>query len=127
MLVLILILVFSSVVLGVMSLYLIVARPANTINARLESMDPSLALVENNPLTVMAERVAEPINRLVPISAVEAAKLQKLLLQAGFRSTDAATAFRAIQITLMVAFPTLISVICFVLERPLNNFIIWGI
>src|SRR5262249_27099812 len=70
---------------------------------------------------------ADPINRLVPISAVEAAKLQKQLLQAGYRSPEATTAFRAIQITLMVAFPTVISMICFVLDRPLNNFVIWGI
>src|SRR5207249_334392 len=72
------------------------------------------------------ERVAEPINRIVPISAVEAAKLQKQLLQAGYRSPDAATAFRAIQITLIIAIPTLASIFCLALDRPLNNFLIWG-
>jgi len=126
MLLLIILLVFSCLALGVMSLYWILARPAGTVNARLESMDPSLALVENSPLTVMAERVAEPINRMVPISAVEAAKLQKQLLQAGYRSQDAATAFRAIQITILIALPTLVSILCFILDRPLNNFIVWG-
>src|SRR5438046_6437125 len=126
MLLLIILLVFSCLALGVMSLYWILARPAGTVNTRLESMDPSLALVENNPLTVMAERVAEPINRIVPISAVEAAKLQKQLLQAGYRSPDAATAFRAIQITLIIAIPTLASIFCLALDRPLNNFLIWG-
>ena len=126
MLLLIILLVFSCLALGVMSLYWILARPAGTVNARLESMDPSLALVENSPLTVMAERVAEPINRMVPISAVEAAKLQKQLLQAGYRSQDAATAFRAIQITILIALPTLVSILCFILDRPLINFIVWG-
>ena len=126
MLLLIILLVFSCLALGVMSLYWILARPVGTVNARLESMDPSLALVENSPLTVMAERVAEPINRMVPISAVEAAKLQKQLLQAGYRSQDAATAFRAIQITILIALPTLVSILCFILDRPLNNFIVWG-
>lgn len=126
MLGLIILLVFSCLVLVVMSIYWMFSRPANTVNARLESMDPSLALIENNPLTVMAERVAEPINRIVPISAVEAAKLQKQLLRAGYRSHDAATAFRAIQITLLIAIPTLVSVVCFVLNRPINNFLIWG-
>ena len=126
MLLLIILLVFSCLALGVMSLYWILARPAGTVNARLESMDPSLALVENSPLTVMAERVAEPINRMVPISAVEAAKLQKQLLQAGYRSQDAATAFRAIQITMLIALPTLVFILCFILDRPLNNFIVWG-
>ena len=52
----------------------------------LESADPSLALIENNPLTTMTTRPAEPINRIVPISAVEAAKLQKQLLHAGLPS-----------------------------------------
>jgi tight adherence protein C len=127
MLVLIIVLVFSSLALAVMSVYLVFARPANTVNARLESMDPSLALVENSPLTVMAERVAEPINRMVPISAIEAAKLQKQLLQAGYRSHDAAIAFRAIQITMLIGLPTLVSILCFMLDRPLNNFIMWGL
>ncbi|MGI9167286.1 MAG: type II secretion system F family protein [Pyrinomonadaceae bacterium] len=90
-------------------------------------MDPSLELIENNPLTMMAERVAEPLNRMVPISATDALKLQKQLLQAGYRSTDAAMAFRAIQLTLVVAFPSLVTTICFILGRPLNNFFLWGL
>jgi tight adherence protein C len=126
MLILIVVLVFSCLALAVMSMYWILARPAGAVNTRLESMDPTLALVENNPLSVMAERVAEPINRIVPISAVEAAKLQKQLLQAGYRSPDAATAFRAIQITLTIAFPTLVALTCFILDRPLSNLLAWG-
>jgi len=90
-------------------------------------MDPSIALIENNPLTVMAERVADPINRIVPISAAEAQKLQKQLMQAGYRSPEAATAFRAVQIVMLVAFPTIVAMICFILDRPLDNFIIWGL
>ena len=127
MLAVIVILVFSCLALAVMSLYWVFARPANTVNTRLESMDPSISLVENNPLTVMAQSVADPINRMVPISATEAAKLQKQLLQAGYRSTDAATAFRAIQIVMLIGLPTLVSVVCFILDRPLNNFIIWSL
>jgi len=127
MLILIILLTFGCLVLTVMSLYWLIARPAGVVNARLESMDPSLALVENNPLTVMAERVAEPLNRIAPISAIDAAKLQKQLLQAGFRSQDAAAAFRAIQITLTVALPSLALTTCFLLDLPLNSFLIWGV
>jgi tight adherence protein C len=127
MLAIIVILVFSCVALAVMSLYLMITKPANVVNARLESMDPSLALIQNNRLTTMAERVADPINRIVPISAVEAEKLQKHLLQAGYRSPDAATAFRAIQIVMLIALPTMVAVACVVLDRPLNNLIIWGL
>src|SRR5882672_12285730 len=126
MLIFIVLLTFSCLALGVMSVYWLFVRPQGAVTARLESMDPSLAFVENNPLTTMAERVAEPLNRIVPISAFEAAKLQKQLLQAGYRSPDATTAFRAIQITLLIAMPTLVAIVCFILDRPLNNFLAWG-
>jgi tight adherence protein C len=127
MLLLIVLLTFGCIALAVFSVYLMLARQSGVVNARLETMDPSLSLIENNPVTTMAERVAEPLNRIVPISAVEAAKLQKQLLQAGYRSPDAATGFRAIQISLVIAMPTLVATVCFILDRPLNNFFIWGI
>jgi len=79
-----------------MSVYWLVARPSGVVNAQLETADPSLALIENNPLTTMTTRAAEPINRIMPISATDAAKLQKQLLHAGFPSPDAAMAYRAI-------------------------------
>jgi len=127
MIVLIVVLTFGCLALGVMSLYWLFARPANVVSARLETMDPSLILVQNNPVTTMAASVVEPLNRMVPISAIEAAKLQKQLLQAGYRSPDAAIAFRAIQITLMVAIPSVLMTICFILDRPVTNFLIWGL
>src|ERR1700694_5146445 len=101
LLLLIIILTFACLALAVMSIYLVFAPPTGVVNTRLQSMQPSLALLENNPITTMAERVAQPLNRIVPISAVEAMKLQKQLLQAGYRSPDATTTFRAIQITLI--------------------------
>jgi tight adherence protein C len=128
MLFLIVILTFCCIALAVISVYLMIAgRPKGVVNARLDSMDPSLALVENNPVTTMAGRMAQPLNRIVPISAIEAAKLQKQLLQAGYHSPEAATAFRAAQITLLVAMPSMVAMVCFILDRPLNNFFIWGI
>lgn len=126
MLVLIVIVTFTGLMLAVMSIYWLFARSTNTVTARLESIDPSLVLVENNPMTTMAERVADPINRIVPISALEAQKLQKQLLQAGYRSPEAATAFRAIQVTMLVALPSLVLTICFAFDRPLYNFVVFG-
>jgi tight adherence protein C len=127
MLIFIVLLTFTSLALAVMSVYWLFANPQGAVTARLESMDPSLALIENNPVTTMAERVAEPLNRIVPISAIEAEKLQKLLLRAGYRSLDAAMAFRAIQLSLIIAFPTLVMTACFILGRPLNTFVIWSL
>ncbi len=127
MVLLIILLTFSCLVLAVMSIYLVFARPAGAVTARLESLDPSLGLIENNPVTVMAERVAEPLNRMVPISAVEALKLQKQLLQAGYNSPEATTAFRAIQIGLLISIPTLVLTAGFLLDRPLITFAVWGV
>ena len=126
MLILIILLTFGCLALSVMSLYWMFARPTGVVNARLDSMDPSLTFVENSPLTTMADRVAEPLNRIVPISAVEALKLQKQLLQAGYRSPDASIVFRAIQITMIVAIPSVMLTVCFLLDRPLSNFVVWG-
>ena len=127
MMILIVLLTFLTFALISMSVYWLFARGQSTVTARLETFDPSLALVENNPVTQMAERVAEPLNRMVPISAIEALKLQKRMLQAGYRSQDAAMAFRAIQLILVVAIPSLVATVCFILDRPFNTFIIWAL
>jgi len=127
MLALIVIFTFMSLALMVMSVYWLFARSQSTVTARLETMDPSLAFVENNPVTTMVEKVAEPLNRMVPISAVEALKLQKKMLQAGYRSADAAMAFRAIQLSLTLALPSIVMTICFMLDRSLNSFLMWSL
>src|SRR5688500_16232851 len=108
MLLLIIIVTFTCLVLAVMSVYWVFARPTDTVTARLETIDPAIGLAENNPMTVMAERVVAPLNRIVPISAIEAQKLQKQLMQAGYSSADATTVFRAIQIGLLIAIPTVV-------------------
>src|ERR1043165_6594712 len=124
MFIMIIVFTFTSLVLMVMSVYWLMSRPQSTVTARLESMDPSLVFVENNPVTTMAEKVAEPLNRIVPISAIEALKLQKKMLRAGYRSPDAATAFRAIQISMMLAIPSLVLTVCFMLDGSLNSYIV---
>jgi tight adherence protein C len=48
-------------------------------------------------------------------------------MQAGYRSVDAAMAFRAIQLSLVVAIPSLLATVCFVFDRPLNTLFIWGL
>jgi len=126
MLIFIVILTFASIALGVMSVYWLTSRTTSTVTARLETMDPSLALVENNPVTTMAERVAEPLNRLVPISAIDAAKLQKQLLQAGYPSQDAVIVFRAIQVTLVLGLPIVFLTLCILLNASARSYVIFG-
>src|ERR1044071_7256327 len=127
MLIFIVLFTFSSLALGVMSIYWLFARPQGAVTARLESMDPTLAFVENNPVTTMAEMVAEPLNRIVPISAGEAAKLQKKMMHAGYRSPDAAMAFRAIQMSLMLAIPSLVMTACFLFDGSLKIYGVWSV
>ena len=127
MLIFIVLLTFTSLALGVMSIYWLFSREQGTLAARLESMDPTLALVENNPMTTMAERVTEPLNRIVPISAIEAEKLQKQLMQAGYRASDAPMAFHAIQVSLVVAIPSIVMTLYFILGGNLNRYLIWGL
>jgi tight adherence protein C len=127
MLIFIVLLTFTSLALGVMSVYWLFNRQQGALATRLESMDPSLAFVENNPMTTMAERVAEPLNRIVPISAIEAEKLQKQLMQAGYRAADAPMAFHAIQVSLVVAVPSIVMTLYFLLGGRLNTYIIWSL
>lgn len=128
MLIFIVISTFACIALGVMSVYWLTSRQTNVVGARLEDMDPSVVFAEggDSAVAALAERMAEPLNRMAPISAVEAQKLQKQMLQAGYRSQDAAMIFRAIQLVLMVAFPGAVVTICFLLNRPLNNILVWG-
>ena len=127
MLILIVVLTFASLALGVMSLYWLFGRQANTVEARLDVVDPSLVSLdlENSPLTTMT-RAAEPINKIVPISALEAAKLQKQLLHAGYASPDAAVAYRAIQLLSFATLPTVVVVFCLTMSWSLNTTVIWG-
>jgi len=125
MLVLIVLLTFASLTLGVMSLYWLLGRTTTTVEARLDVVDPSLVSVENSPLTTMT-RAAEPINKIVPISAVEAAKLQKQLMHAGFSSPDAAVAYRAIQLLSFATLPTVVVIFCLSMSWSFNTTLIWG-
>ena len=127
MLILIVVLTFASLALGVMSLYWLFGRQANTVEARLDVVDPSLVTldIENSPLTTMT-RAAEPINKIVPISAVEAAKLQKQLLHAGYASPDAAVAYRAIQLLSFATLPTAVVIFCLTMSWSFNTTVIWG-
>src|ERR1044072_1288406 len=125
MLILIVVLTFASLTLGVMSLYWLFGRTTTTVEARLDVVDPSLATIENSPLTTMS-RAVQPINRIVAISAVGAAKLVKHLLHAGYTSPDAAVFYRAIQLLSFATFPTVVVIFCFTMSWSFNTTLIWA-
>ncbi|HEX8922856.1 MAG TPA: type II secretion system F family protein, partial [Pyrinomonadaceae bacterium] len=135
MLLIITISTFVCITFGVMALYWLVYRPQSAATARLKQMGQTnsaataaaaaIALNEERPATELAERIAAPLNRLVPASAAETKKLQKTLMYAGFRGPNAPVIYRAIQLTSMVFFPGTVALVFIVLAWPLNSALIW--
>lgn len=104
---------FVSIAFIVMAVYWVLFRPVSATAQRLHDLDDArggvvAASIEPNTMESLAARMAEPINRLVPPSAADAKKLQKKLMQAGFRSPSAPGIYRATQISLMLGLPAIV-------------------
>jgi len=80
---------------------------------------------EESPATDIAQRLANPLNRLLPPSATEAKNLQKKLMHAGFRSQEAPIIYRAIQLVSMAGFPLLVAGVCAIMARPLGSALVY--
>ena len=125
MLLLITISTFVCISLGMMGVYWLLYRPQSAATERLKRLGErsptgvtvQVSLDDNRPASELAERIASPLNRLVPASAAEAKKLQKQLMQAGIRSASAPSMFRAIQMITMAAFPAVVAFACAVSAR----------
>ena len=119
---------FVCIAFGVMAVYWLAFRPASATAARLKELgdaNPNVApSIEPNTVASLAERLAEPINRLVPPSAANAAKLQKDLMQAGFRSPHATSVFRAAQLLSMLGLPLLLVLVYTFMVWPLSDALI---
>ena len=85
----------------------------------------SVIIPEAGPSSEIAERLAAPINKMLPASATEARKLQKQLMHAGFRSSSAPMIYRGIQLMSMAGFPLMVALACAILARPLGSALIW--
>jgi tight adherence protein C len=115
---------FICIAFGVMAVYWLMFRPASATAARLKDLDEPRAgvqTIEHSAVTNIAERLADPISRLLPPSAANAKKLQKQLMQAGFRSHSAPAVYRASQLLLMVLLPGSVILTTLALGRPLNS------
>ncbi|HKR58369.1 MAG TPA: type II secretion system F family protein [Pyrinomonadaceae bacterium] len=117
---------FVAIALGVMAVYWLMFRPVSATATRLRQLEDAASplgpqSIEHDPVASLAERIAEPINRLVPPSAANAHKLQKQLMRAGFRSPLSPSVYRATQLTLMLAFPALILLLWTALARPMEE------
>ena len=123
---------FVCISLGMMGLYWLLYRPQSASTERLKQLGEkapiptaSVSRSEDRPVAELAERIASPLNKLLPPSAAEAKKLQKQLMHAGFRSESAPVMYRTIQLVSMVGLPALMALGCAVLARPLSSAFLW--
>ena len=121
---------FSLVMMGI---YWLLVRPQSAATERLKRLGQrhsatvavSLSVDGERPAADLAGRVFTPFDRLVPRSAAEVQKLQKQLMQAGFRSNDAPLIFRGLHLCAMAGFPASVALVCAVIARPLSSAILW--
>ena len=122
---------FICIMFGVMALYWLVYRPQSAATERLKRLGQgsataaTVSVIEERPVTEIAERIAAPLHRLLPPSAAEAKKLQKLLMHAGFRGHNAPVIYRAIQLSSLVLFPGAVAITFTFLAWPLKSALIW--
>jgi tight adherence protein C len=123
---------FVCITLGMMGVYWLLYRPQSAATERLKRLGekdhveaaPIISLEETTG-SDLAQRLASPLSKLVPPSAAEAKKLQKQLMQAGFRSASAPVIFRGIQLAALAGFPATVAMICAVMARPLTSAVLW--
>lgn len=127
--------IFVCVTLGVMAVYWLMFRPPSAATERLKrlgdadgggaAMPAPTVLVEETGGGAFAERVAGPLQRIAPPSAAEARKLQKQLMQAGYRSESAPVIYRTLQLASLALFPAFVAMGCALVGRPLNSALQW--
>src|ERR1044072_7358538 len=113
---------FVCLSLGMLGVYWLLYKPQSAATERLRSLGgkevspaattTSAVMPDERPATEIAQRLAEPLNKLLPVSATEAKKLQKQLMHAGYRSAESPIIFRAIHIACMAGFPLFVAGIC---------------
>ncbi len=121
MLIIIAISIFVCVSLGMLGVYWLLYKPQSAATERLRRLGGSdgvaipnpqgAVLSDDSPATDLAQRLANPLNKILPPSASEARKTQKLLMQAGYRSNEAPIIYRGIHVISMVGLPALSAVV----------------
>lgn len=130
MLTIIVVSTFVSIAFIVMAIYWLVFRPVSATAQRLQDLEDPRAIagaqsIEANSMGSVAARLAEPINRLLPPSAADAKKLQRQLMQAGYRSPSAPGVYRGIQLIFTIALPGLFLLFWTLMAQPLNDALLY--
>ena len=129
MLLIIAISTFVCISLGMLGVYWLLYRPQSAATERLKRLGERTAspvsghmsLDDTRASSDLAQRIASPLGRLLPPSAAEARKLQKQLMQAGFRSPGAPLTYRAIQLFTLAGLPALVALACALRAWPLSS------
>jgi tight adherence protein C len=79
---------------------------------------------DESPATDLAQRLANPLNKLLPPSATEARKTQRLLMQAGYRSPEASIIYRGIHVASMVGIPLITALVTTYFAKAFSTVII---
>jgi tight adherence protein C len=126
---------FVCISLAMLGVYWLVYRPQSAATERLRRLAggkegttqsvQSAIMPDERPATDIAQKIASPLNKLLPPSATEARKLQKQLMHAGFRSPEAPIIYRAIQLSAMAGFPLIVAGVCAYLAKPLGDALIY--
>ena len=125
---------FVCISLGMLGVYWLLYKPQSAATERLRRLGgkevtgpsaQSVVMPDERPATEIAQRLAEPLNKLLPPSATEAKKLQKQLMHAGYRSAEAPIIYRALHIASMAGLPMLVAGVCALTARPLNRAVIF--
>ena len=122
---------FVCISLAMLGAYWLLYKPQSATTERLKRLSgnapnaPTIAVDETSRGAELAERLASPLMRLAPPSAAEARKLQKQLMQAGFRSDNAPIFYRALQLSTLFGFPGAVAFICILLAKPLDSAVLW--
>lgn len=128
--------IFLCTTLTVYGLYVLLFRRSNPVLERLKAQrrnrDEKIReqveepVYEEDAVALLAERVAKPINRIVPPSPAEADKLQRQLMQAGYHSHRAPQIFHAVMLISMLGLPLIATLVMFLLGYPTKWIFIVG-
>ncbi|MBI1763616.1 MAG: type II secretion system F family protein [Acidobacteria bacterium] len=121
---LIALLIFAFVSLAVFSAYWFLFQPTTATTQRLREIGQTanpFAESLASPAATVAERVAEPLNRLLPPAPDKLRVMQRKLLFAGYRAPQAALLYRAIQLAFLAGLPAATVGALWLAERPLST------
>jgi len=125
---------FVCISLGMLGLYWLLYKPQSAATERLRRLGgtqetitsvQSVTMADDSAAVEIAQRLAQPLNKLLPASASEAHKLQKKLMHAGYRSPEAPIIYRGIQLVSMAGFPLLVAGVCALTGRAIGNALIY--